>query len=66
MIQLNEKYKSFTSTELHLWNCFDLFSIAWKTNQNKSTSVDKRVIDNLNFKISTDLKKCLNNEAAIF
>ena len=38
-IQLNEKYKSFTSTELHLWNCFDLFSIAWKTNQNKSTSV---------------------------
>ena len=41
MIQLNEKYKSFTSKELHLWNCVDLFSTAWKTNQNKSTSVDE-------------------------
>ena len=50
MIQLNEKYKSFTSKELHLWNCFDLFSIAW----------------NLNVKISTNFKKRLNYEAAIF
>ena len=41
-------------------------NIAWKTNQNKSTSVDKRVIDNLNFKISTNFKKCLNYEATIF
>ena len=30
MIQLNEKYKSFTSKKLHLQICFYLFSKQWK------------------------------------